>query len=118
MEELKRQLQPKRAHIHDDDHEMLAYVDYWDLSVHHRETTTAQNRRNVEVESVENQPKPHTGTDGFLCHVYQKDLLKNTLDETKDTVARASHARVYEVEESDPTPVEQNLMVQGCTCTK
>ena len=27
-----------------------------------------QNRRNVEVGSRENQPKPRTGKDGFLCH--------------------------------------------------
>ena len=28
-----------------------------------------QNRRNVQVGSLENQPKPRTGKDGFLCHV-------------------------------------------------
>ena len=49
-------------------HKMLADVDNWDLSVHHRETTRVQNRRNVQVGSLENQPKPRTGKDGFLCH--------------------------------------------------
>ena len=41
VEELKRQLQPKRSHTHDagDAHEMIAEVDNWDLSVHHREVT-------------------------------------------------------------------------------
>ena len=36
--EMKRQLQPKRARTHDagDAYEMLAEVDNWDLSVHHR----------------------------------------------------------------------------------
>ena len=36
VEELKRQLQPKRVHTHDDAgdaHEMLTEVDNWDLSV-------------------------------------------------------------------------------------
>ncbi len=71
VEELKRQLQPKRAHTHDagDDHEMLAEVDNWDLSVHHREATRVQNRRNVTLGSLQDQPKPHTGKDGFLLHV-------------------------------------------------
>ncbi len=71
VEELKRQLQPKRSHTHDDAgdaHKMLAEVDNWDLSVHHREATRVQNRRKVEVGSHENQPKSHTGKDGFLCH--------------------------------------------------
>ena len=46
MEELKRQLQPKRARTHDagDAHEMLAEVDNWDLSVNRREATRVQNR--------------------------------------------------------------------------
>ena len=42
VEELKRQLQPKRARTHDDAgdaHEVLAEVDNWDLSVHRREAT-------------------------------------------------------------------------------
>ena len=71
VEELKRHLKPKRAHTHDDAgdaHKMLAEVDNWDLSVHRREATRVQNRRKVEVGSHENQPKSHTGKDGFLCH--------------------------------------------------
>jgi hypothetical protein len=63
VEELKRQLQPKRTRTHDDDHEILAKVDKWDLSVHHQDTTRVQNRRNVKVESVGNQPKIHTSVD-------------------------------------------------------
>ena len=41
VEELKRQLQPKRTNTHDagDVHEMIAEVNNWDLSVHHREAT-------------------------------------------------------------------------------
>ena len=56
MEELKRQMQPKRSHTHDDagdDHEMLTEVDNWDLIVHRRETTCVHNRRNVQVGSLE-----------------------------------------------------------------
>jgi hypothetical protein len=34
-------------------HEMLVEVDDYDLSVHHREATRVQNRRNVEVGSLE-----------------------------------------------------------------
>jgi hypothetical protein len=48
---------------------MLAEVDNWDLSVHRREATRVQNRRNVELGSLQDQPKPHTGKDGFLLHV-------------------------------------------------
>ncbi len=47
---------------------MLAEVDNWDLSVHRREATRVQNRRNVQVGSLENQPKSHTDKDGCLCH--------------------------------------------------
>jgi hypothetical protein len=72
VEELKRQMQPKRTHTHDDGgdaHEVLTEVDNWDLSVHRREVTCVHNRRNVEVGSHENQPTPHTDKDGFLNHV-------------------------------------------------
>ena len=72
VEELKQQLQPKRARTHDDAgdvHEMLVEVDNWDLSLHRREATRVQNRRNVEVGSLDNQPTPYTGKDGFLYHV-------------------------------------------------
>ncbi len=58
MEELKRQLQPKRVRTDDDAadaHEMLAEVDDWDLRDHRG--------------SRKKQPKPRTGTDGFLYHV-------------------------------------------------
>ena len=52
VEELKRQLQPKRARSHDagDAHEMIAEVDNWDLNVHRREATHVQNRRNEELD--------------------------------------------------------------------
>ncbi len=49
VEELKRQLQPKRARTDDDVHEMLAEVDDWDLRDHRQEATRVQNRRNVQV---------------------------------------------------------------------
>ena len=51
-----------------DDHEMLAEVDNWDLSVHRREASHVQNRRNVEVGSLDNQLTSHTGKNGFLYH--------------------------------------------------
>ncbi len=54
VEELKRQLQPKRAHTDDDAgdaHEMLVNVDNWDLRDHRQEATPVKNRRNVQVGS-------------------------------------------------------------------
>ncbi len=72
VEELKRQLQPKRTHTDDDvtdDHEILTEVDDWDLRDHRQQATRVQNRRNVQVGSRKNQPKSRTGTDGFLYHV-------------------------------------------------
>jgi hypothetical protein len=71
IDQIELRLHPKRSHTHEDAgdaHEMLAEVDNWDLRVHHRETTRVQNRRNVEVGSLDNQPKSHTGKDGFLYH--------------------------------------------------
>jgi hypothetical protein len=71
VEELKRQLQPKRAHSDadaGDAHEIHAEVDNWDLRDHRREGTHVQNRRNVQVGSRDNQQKPHPGKDGFLLH--------------------------------------------------
>ena len=68
VEELKRQLQPKRARAHDDAgdaHEMPAEVDNWDLIVHRREETHVQHRRNVTLGSLHDQPKSHTSKDGF-----------------------------------------------------
>jgi hypothetical protein len=69
-------LHPKRVHTDDDPgegirdaHEILTDVDNWDLKVHRREATHVENRRNVEVGSLENQPKTHTDKDGCLCHV-------------------------------------------------
>jgi hypothetical protein len=69
VEELKRQLQPKRAHTDDDAgdvHDLLAEFDNCDLSDHRREGTRVQNRRNVQVGSRDNQQKTHTVKDGFL----------------------------------------------------
>jgi hypothetical protein len=71
VEELKRQLQPKRARTDDDAgdaHDLLAEFDNGDLSDHRREETRVQNRRNVQVGSRDNQQKPRTGKDGFLHH--------------------------------------------------
>jgi hypothetical protein len=71
VEELKRQLQPKRARTDDgagDAHEKLAEVDNWDLRDHRQQATRVQNRRNVQVGSRMSQAKPRTGTDGFLHH--------------------------------------------------
>ena len=58
VEELKRQLQPKRT-LTDDDagdaHDLIAEFDNCDLSDHRREGTRVQNRRNVQVGSRDNQ---------------------------------------------------------------
>jgi hypothetical protein len=72
VEELKRQLQPKRALTDDnagDAHDLLIEFDNCDLSDHRRERTRVQNRRNVQVGSRDNPQKPHTGKDGFLHHM-------------------------------------------------
>jgi hypothetical protein len=71
VEELKRQLQPKRTHTDDDAgdaHDLIAEFDNCDLSDHRREGTRVQNRRNVQVGSRDNQQKPHTAKVGFLHH--------------------------------------------------
>ena len=73
VEELKRQLQPKRARTDDDaggPHDLITEFGNCDLSDHRRETegTCVQIRRNVQVGSRDNQQKPHTGEDGFLGH--------------------------------------------------
>ena len=71
MEELKRQLQPKRARTDDDPgdaHEILAEVENWDLRDHRQQATRVQNRRNVQLGSRDNLQKPRTGKDGFLHH--------------------------------------------------
>jgi seryl-tRNA synthetase len=72
VEELKRQLQPKRPRTDDDAgdaHDLLAEFDNWDLRDHRREGTRVQNCRNVQVGSRDNQQKPpRTGKDGFLHH--------------------------------------------------
>jgi hypothetical protein len=61
VEELKRQLYPKRTRIHDDAHEVLTEVDNWDLRDHRQQATRLQNRRNVQKGSRNNQSK-HTST--------------------------------------------------------
>ena len=62
---------------------MTAEVDNWDLSVHRREVTHEQNRRNVQVGSLENQPKPRTGTDDFSCGA---NLLVQGCTRTNQTI--------------------------------
>ena len=72
VEELKRQLQPKRARTDDDAgdaHDLLAEVDNWDLRDHRREETRVQNRRNVQVGSRINQQQPRPGKDGCFTRV-------------------------------------------------
>ncbi len=71
VEELKRQLQPKRPRTDDDAgdaHEVLAEVENWDLRDHHQQATRVQNRRNVQLGSRQNQAQPREDTDGFLHH--------------------------------------------------
>jgi len=71
VEELKRQLHPKRARTDDDAgdaHDLLAKLDNCDLSDHRREGTRVQHRRNVQLGSRDNLQKPRTGKDGFLHH--------------------------------------------------
>jgi hypothetical protein len=61
VEELKRQLQPRRPRTDDDAgdaHEMLAEVKNWDLRDHRQQATCVQNRRNVQLGSRQNQAKP------------------------------------------------------------
>ena len=52
-----------------DGHDMHTEVDEWDLRDLRRETTRVQNRRNVALGSLHDQPKPLTGKDGFFLHV-------------------------------------------------
>ena len=69
VEELKRQLHPKRARTDDDAgdaHDLLAKFDNCDLSDHRREGTRVQNRRNVQVGSRDNQQKPLTDKDRLV----------------------------------------------------
>ncbi len=71
VEELKRQLQPKRTRSDadaGDAHEILTEVDNWDLRDHRREGTHVQNCRNVQVGSLINQQQSHPGKDGFFLH--------------------------------------------------
>jgi hypothetical protein len=81
VEELKRQLQPKRARTDDDAgdaHDLITEFDNCDLSDHLREGTRVQNRRNVQVGSRDNQQKPRTGKDGFLHHIVNSSELRVT----------------------------------------
>ena len=58
-------------HTHDDTgdgHDMHVEVDEWDLRDFRRTRTRVQNRWNVTLGSLHNQPKPYTGKDGFLIH--------------------------------------------------
>ena len=86
VNELKRQLQPKKALTHDDagdTHEMLAEVDNWDLS---REATRVQNRRKVEVGPLENQGAHIDRTDhvanrsgsALPSHLWQQEVDRGT----------------------------------------
>jgi hypothetical protein len=63
VEELKRQLHPKRARTDDDAgdaHDLLAKFDNFDLSDHRREGTRVQHRRNVQLGSRDKLQKPRT----------------------------------------------------------
>ncbi len=65
-------LQGKRTRTHDDTgdgHDIHTEVDEWDLRDFLRETTHVQNRRNVTLGPLHDQPKPRTGKDGFLFNV-------------------------------------------------
>jgi hypothetical protein len=68
VEELKRQLQPKRGRTDDDAgdaHKQLAEVDNWDLRDHRQQATRVQNRRNVLW----------TKSHGARLYAHQTDLL-------------------------------------------
>ena len=70
LELLEVQLQGKRSHTHDDTgdgHDLYAEVDEWDLRDFHRETAHVQNRRNVVLGSLYDQPK--SDKDWFFLHV-------------------------------------------------
>jgi hypothetical protein len=63
----------KRELTHDDtgdDHDMDTEDDEWDLRDFNRETTRVQNRRNMTLGSLHDQPKPRIGKDGFLLHTH------------------------------------------------
>ncbi len=71
IEQIEEQVQPKRAHTDDDAddaHDLLAEFDNCDLRDHRRKGTRVENRRHVQVGSLDNQQKPLTGKDGFLHH--------------------------------------------------
>ncbi len=103
LEFIEVHLEGKRAHTHDDTcdgHDMYAEVDEWDLRDFRWETTRVQNRRNVTLGSLHDQPKPRTGKDGYLLHVRLglvgwivywcngdsalTNLVKHVSDETKN----------------------------------
>jgi hypothetical protein len=72
VEELKRQLQPKRTHTVDDAgdvHDLLAEFDNCDLNDHRREGTRVQNRHNVQVGSRDNQGR--CSGSRYICGVDQ-----------------------------------------------
>ena len=80
-------------------HEMLAEVDDYDLSVHHREATRVQNRRNVEVGSLETMCVIHHENRRKLFKNHEKSffyILKNRRKKIKKTWSGAS-----------PTPQDQ-----------
>ncbi len=88
VEELKRQLKPKRAHTDDDAgdaNDLLAEFDNCDLSNHHREGTRVKNRRNVQVGSRDNQQKPRTG----------KLVLRGRCSGSRYTCCVDQHARSH-----------------------
>ncbi len=92
VEELKRQMQPKRPRTDDDAgdaHEMLVNVDNWDLRDHRQQTTRVQNRHNVQVGSRQNQVKTRTcfGDSGGNDRQLVRAARRRFRPQRSDTVA-------------------------------
>jgi hypothetical protein len=136
VEELRRQIQPKRTHTDDDagdGHEVLAEVESWDLRDHRQQATRVQNRRNEQLGSRQNQAKPRADTDGFFNHtclglvgwisywclgdsVLAVDIIVTTNDvehtdmKIQQVVVMYLHdhqIRVCVAEDTDPSPVDR-----------
>ena len=98
------QLQGKREYTHDDtgdDHDIHTEVDEWDLRDFRRETTRVQNRPNVTLGSLHDQPKLHTGKDDLLVpdctRTKQTSWIKDQFTVTTSTGIRSRERRVAEI---------------------
>ncbi len=106
VEELKRQLQPKRVHTDDDAgdaHDLLAEFDNCDLSDHRREGTRVQNRRNVQVGCK------------TVTRVQNRRNVQKAVEELKHTRHHARKERTMTGKITSPILVAQHLRATFCT---